>query len=213
MSLETHVARGGAVYQLRVRLPQDLAGITTCREIRFSLKTRDSAVARRRGGLGRLAMTRLFEKLRKMLTDSDDDLPVRYLTSKEIRDLAREFFLQEINREEIYRVNAEECGGELEKRKALRAGEEQLYREALGAGRLDVVGDDAERILAYRGIDPDFGGNRHEIPPNMLNQLSYLLLRAKLAASRLAQAHDAGNFEAVPLWIHCSRTSERRISI
>ncbi len=197
MSLETYIARRGAVYQLRVRLPQDLAAITASREIRFSLKTTDPAEARRLGRVGRLAMTRLFEKLRQMLANPDD-APVRYLTSKEIRNLARQFFLQEINREEIYRVNAEEFGAALEERKALRADEEKRYREALGSGRLEVVGEDSQRVLAYHGIDPDFAGNRHTVPPNMLNQLSYFLLRAKLAATRLAQAHDAGHFEAVP---------------
>lgn len=69
-------------------------------------------------------MTRLFKQIPKMLPDSDQE-PIRYLTNKEIRDLARQFFLQEINREEIYRVNAQEFDGVLTARTEQRMAEEK----------------------------------------------------------------------------------------
>ena len=198
MPLETHLSRRGSVYQFRVRLPQDIAGRTNgTRELRFSLKTRDPVRARRLAGLGRIAMTRLIDKLREP-SMPDDALPVRYLSTKEIRDLARTFFLQELDRDEIIRVNAGEFGPELERRRQQRPAEELALREAIGAGTLEPAREDADRVLAYSGIDPTFAGQRVTIPANMLNQLCYFLLRAKLAANRVAQAHDQGDFGVAP---------------
>jgi integrase len=197
MAIESHIHRRGGIYQFRVRIPQDIAGNTNLKEIRFSLRTACPKAARRLGQAGRLAMIRCFDELRRM-TDQDDGATPYYLTNKQIRDLAREYFLQEISRDEIFRVNAREFGAELEKRQLGRLDEEKVLRQAIAGANTEIGHPDADDMLAYHGIQPGFNGEQRDIPSNMYNQLCFTLLRARLAANLVAQAHDRGDFSVIP---------------
>ena len=63
MGFASCLHRRGAVYHFRVRIPSPLAAIVGRADLRFSLGTREPALARRLSQLARLGTTRLFEDL------------------------------------------------------------------------------------------------------------------------------------------------------
>src|SRR5262249_9547374 len=97
-----------------------------------------------------------------------------------------------------FRMNRSVFEEEFTTARQARQTEEKQLRSALAGGHMEVMHDTARGLLRYEGVTPTFDGRRPEILAQHLNQLSFLLLRAKLAANLVGQAHDAGDFSAVP---------------
>jgi hypothetical protein len=187
-----HVRRRGGVYQFRLRLPQDLASKLKFAEFRFSLRTRDPALAKRLGNAGRTALAKLFDHLRTLMETGS-----RLLDNDDIRELARKFFEREVAFDAYLRINAAESPEFFQSRRENRPAEEQQLREALGTGNAGAGRDKALELLEQEDILKS-DGTVVRIPNVHLNMLSFYLLRARLAANLLAQAHDKGDFSAQP---------------
>jgi hypothetical protein len=67
MPRETNVVRPGAVYQYRVRVPQDLIQALGCREVRRTLGTKDHAEAKRRKRIVAVEVQQEFDRARAHL--------------------------------------------------------------------------------------------------------------------------------------------------
>lgn len=213
MGFASCLHRRGAVYHFRVRIPSPLAAIVGRADLRFSLGTREPTLARRLSQLARLGTTRLFEDLCRQMTNAErpetdqpfeglvsdsPEYPVVLLSYEQLRDLAREYFRNEFKRDQVHRMNRSTFKEDFTTAQQVRLDEEKKLRTALGAGNMEAMHDTARGVLRHEGITPTFDGQRPEVLNHTLNQLSFLLLRAKLAANLVAQAHDAGDFSAAP---------------
>ena len=213
MGFASCLHRRGAVYHFRVRIPSPLAAIVGRADLRFSLGTREPALARRLSQLARLGTTRLFEDICRQMTNTErpetdqpfeglvsdsPEYPVVLLSYEQLRDLAREYFRNEFKRDQIHRMDRSTFKEDFTTAQKARLVEEKKLRAALGGGNMEAMHDTARGVLRHEGITPKFDGRRPEVLNHTLNQLSFLLLRAKLAANLVAQAHDAGDFSAAP---------------
>lgn len=188
-----HHHRRNGVFHFRLRLPQDLAARFKLKDIRFSLGTRDFREARRLTAVGRIAIERLVIDLRQMLENADEE-PEIILTSGEIRKLARAYYERQVARDHEVRIHPAEYGIDPTALRAGRRAEEDKLRHAIGEGNVSITRSDAlDLVEAHR---PEAAGGRFGVINTGLNELAFLLLRAKLAANLLAQAHDRGDFGA-----------------
>jgi hypothetical protein len=213
MGFASCLHRRGAVYHFRVRIPSPLAAIVGRADLRFSLGTREPVLARRLSQLARLGTTRLFEDLCRQMTNAErpetdqpfeglvsdsPEYPVVLLSYERLRDMAREYFRRELKRDQVFRMNRSMFDDQFTAAQQERLDEEKKLRTALGAGNMEAMHEEARGVLRREGITPTFDGRRPEALDLTLNQLGFLLLRAKLAANLVAQAHDAGDFSAAP---------------
>jgi integrase len=192
--LDVHLSRRGGVYQFRLRVPQDLAARLEIAELRFSLRTRNPQLAKRLGNAGRSAMAKLFDHLR-MRTDTDQR---PWLTPDEMRRMAQDFFRREVMMDEYLRANAAGHRDFFDHRRESRPAEEQELRGLIGSGGAKEARDQAIDALYKNEMITDEGRPRIRYTDDQLNALSFYLLRARLAANLLAQAHDRGDFAATP---------------
>jgi hypothetical protein len=188
-----HHHRRNGVFHFPLRLPQDLAARFKLKDIRFSLGTRDFREARKLTAIGRIAVGRLVIDLRQMLENADEE-PEIILTSGEIRKLARTYYERQVARDQELRIHPAEYGIDLAGLRAGRRAEEDRLREAIGTGDVAIARKEAlDLVEAHR---PEATGGRFGVVNTGLNELAFLLLRAKLAANLLAQAHDRDDFGA-----------------
>lgn len=190
--MRPHHRRNG-VFHFRLRLPQDLAAKFKLKDIRFSLGTRDFREGRRLTAIGRIAIERLVIDLRQMLQNADEE-PEIILTSGEIRKLARAYFERQVALDQDLRVHSTEYEVDLATLRAGRPAEELRLREAIGSGDASVTEDDARRLI--QASRPEAADGPFSVDKIGLNELAFLLLRARLAANLMAQAHDRGDFAA-----------------
>ena len=188
-----HHHRRNGVFHFRLRLPQDLAAKFKLKDIRFSLGTRDFREARRLTAIGRIAIERLVIDLRQMLEHIDEG-PDIVLTTGEIRKLARAYYEQQVALDQEVRIHPAEYGIDLAVLRAKRPGEEAKLREAIGSGDVSVTEDDARRLIQASRLEAADG--QFSVNTIGFNELAFLLLRARLAANLLAQAHARGDFGA-----------------
>jgi integrase len=185
--------RRNGVFHFRLRLPQDLAAKFRLKDIRFSLGTRDFREGRRLTAIGRIAIERLVIDLRQMLENADEE-PAIILTSGEVRKLARAYFERQVALDQDLRVHSTEYEVDLAALRAGRPAEELRLREAIGSGDASVTEDDARRLI--QASRPEAADGPFSVDKIGLNELAFLLLRARLAANLMAQAHDRGDFAA-----------------
>lgn len=186
MSKQSHLFRRGAVYYFRMRVPADLKNRIPQSELRFSLKTRNFALAKVAAlGLHTRAYT-LFHRIRSSPEMNDKEIVDMILTffhneSNEDFHLRQMAAIPEMHREEFKEILAER----VKSREAVEAEivenfqngdfsavEGDVWQELLMRDRLDLV--DEENII-YR-------------------KLCHGFLRARREANRRASKEDKLDF-------------------
>jgi len=107
MPLQTNIMRIKSTYYFRIRIPQDLIGVIqingkskrNCKEIKRSLKTKDSFEAKRRSDLMRLEWNEEFAKLRREL--AYDSTPPTYITKDELTQIAILWHREEVRKQTL----------------------------------------------------------------------------------------------------------------
>jgi hypothetical protein len=188
-----YLYRRNGAFDFRLRLPQDLSAKFRLRELRFSLETRDFRTARLRAAAGRTAMERLIFDLRHM-DDESEDGPTLILTNGEIRQLARIYYEQQIEQDQNLRVHAGALGIDFAKIQATRPTEESCLRQAIGRGDIAAVKDLATDLVEAN--PPRASSVPFSVDGASINELCFMILRGKLAANLVAQAHDKGEVNA-----------------
>jgi integrase len=188
-----HHHRRNGVFHFRLRLPQDLAARFKLKDIRFSLGTRDFREARRLTAIARTAIAWLVMDLRKILVNTEGEQEL-ILTTSEIRQLARAYYERQVAHDAELRMHPGEYEVDLAALRAGRPAEEARLCEAINAGDVSATREEAlDLIEAHR---PEAADGQFDVTTVGLMELAHLLLRAKLAANRLAQARDRGDFGA-----------------
>jgi integrase len=185
MKAQTNLVRRGAVYQFRVRVPNDLLKAYRKREIRESLNTRDPEEAKALARERRAEIDREFAMRRAALSGQ-----LAELTAAQIKALADRWVADRLAYDEAARPGRPQ--------RAIDADKEQHWSELMVAqhsaaiGRVDEGPDYEARMFLQRLGIP--------VPsdPENFKSLVYALVKAEARAAEMVMQRDAGKLVDTP---------------